>query len=72
MKYSGGDNQTIALPLANVCPRSHHVVVDLGDLVCVVISVQGQQIVSKGIGFIHLTLPLLQLLHEDLEGRNPG
>lgn len=42
-----------------MCPGGHHVVVDLGDLVRVVVGVQGQQSVSKSVGFIHLTLPLL-------------
>lgn len=57
-----------------MCPGGHHVVVDLGDLVCVVIGVQGQQFVSKCVGFIHLTLPLLQLLQKELrqEGRVKG
>lgn len=57
-----------ALPLADVCPGCHHVVVDLCDLVCVVIGIQGQQFVSKGIGLIHLTLPLLQLFQKHLKG----
>lgn len=57
-----------------MCPDGHHVVVDLGDLVRVVIGVQGQQFVSKCVGFIHLTLPLLQLLQKELrqEGRVKG
>lgn len=51
-----------------MCPGCHHVVVDLCDLVCVIIGIQGQQFVSKGIGFIHLTLPLLQIFQKDLKG----
>lgn len=56
------------LPLADVRPGCRHVVVDLCDLVCVVVGVQGQQFVSKGVGLIHLTLPLLQLLQKALKG----
>ncbi len=47
-------------------PGGHHVVVDLGDLVCVVVGVQCQQFVSPRVCFIHLSLPLLQLLHKEL------
>ncbi len=56
------------LPFADVRPGGHHVVVDLGDLVRVVVGVQCQQFVSKCVGFIHLTLPLLQLRQKELKG----
>lgn len=47
-------------------PGGHHVVVDLGDLVRVVVGVQSEQFVSKCVGFIHRALPLLQLLQNEL------
>lgn len=58
-----------SVPLVDVCPRVHHVVVDLGDLVRVIVGVQGQQSVSKRVGFIHLSLPLLELLQKELRRR---
>lgn len=45
--------------------------VDLGDLVRVVVGIQGQQLVSKCVGFVHLPLPLLHFSQQELrrEGR---
>lgn len=57
----------VSVPLVDVCPGGRHVVVDLGDLVRVVVGIQCQQFVSECIGFIHLTLPLTQILHKELE-----
>lgn len=50
-------------------PGGHHVVVDLDDLVRVVVGVQGQEFVGERVGLIHLTLPLLHVFQEDLEGK---
>lgn len=58
---------SVFLPLVDVCPGGHHVVVDMFDLVRVVVSVQCQQFVRQRVGFIHLTLPLLQILHKELQ-----
>lgn len=49
----------VSVPLVDVCPGGHHVVIDLGDPVRVVIGIQCQQFVGQCVGFIHLTLPLL-------------
>ena len=57
----------VSLPFVDMCPGSHHVIVDLSDLVRVVVGVQCQQFVSECVGSVHLTLSLLQLLHKELE-----
>lgn len=62
--YSGC--RFLTVPLVDVCPGGRHVVVDLCDLVRVVVAVKPQQFVRQQIGFIHLTLPLPQIVHEEL------
>lgn len=63
---------SVFLPPVDVRPGDHHVVVDLDDLVRVVISVKCQQLASQCVGFIHLTLPLLQLPCKELRKKGTG
>lgn len=56
----------VSSPFADVCPGGHHVVIDLGDLMRIIICVQRQQLVSQFVGLVHLAVPLLQLLYKEL------
>lgn len=55
------------LPFVYVRPRRQHVVIDLCNFVCVIVGVQCQQFVGQCVSLSHLSLPLPQVLHKDLQ-----